>query len=230
MDDRLAVAELRSVLHFDRYPAELLEQVFPDQAGMPGSTAGDDQYSVGVDEFIFMVDDAGQRHMRSLHINAAAHAVLQCFRLFENLFQHKMGIASFFQLAQIHFQLFDLGSFLDIGDRDNLGFLVPVEHRNFLVFQIDNLVCIFYDRRGIGSDEKFIIPDAYNERAAFPGNDQLIRIPLLHHGNGIGADDMIERDLHGFKKIAGMSRFDIFNVLDQDFGIRIALEGISLLD
>ena len=50
----------------------------------------------------------------------------------------------------------------------------------------------------------------------------------IHNRNGIGTYDFIEGNACGFEKVEVLAVFqDFFDQVDQDFGIRIAVEGVS---
>ena len=55
-DDRIPVPELRSVLHFHRYPTESLYQLLADESCMPGSTASHDDDPFGFQHLSSVID------------------------------------------------------------------------------------------------------------------------------------------------------------------------------
>ena len=67
---------------------------------MPRCTAGHNDNTVCIQEYILMVKNAGKGHAEIRRVGgyAASDTVGECARLFENFLQHEMGEATLFQL------------------------------------------------------------------------------------------------------------------------------------
>ncbi len=125
---RFGVAEFRSIFHFHGNAAELLNQRFSQQRGMPRCAAGHYDDSVGVQELILIAEHAVENHLSLVGNGAAADTVAQRVRLLKNLLQHEVRIAAFLQLRDGPFKLLYV----------NLRFLVlKIDYAQRLTFLYD---------------------------------------------------------------------------------------------
>ena len=82
----------------------LLDEVFANQCRVPRCAARADYDSPGLEKLVLVVYDAAEYHIFLPFVNAAAYAGPHGFRLLENLFEHKMRVAAFFELVEIQLQ------------------------------------------------------------------------------------------------------------------------------
>ena len=87
---RLAVAELRGVIDLHRHTGNLLDHVFTDERGVPGSTAGSHHHRRDVAQPCIIQQHIVQAHGARLEIDATAQDVGQDARLLVDFLQHKV--------------------------------------------------------------------------------------------------------------------------------------------
>ena len=140
-----------------------------------------------------------------------------------------MRVAALFQLRDAHLQLLDIDPALVVVERDDLEGLMAVDDGNLAVVHIDEILRVFDDRSGVRAEEKFPLADANGHRAALARGDDFVAVALLDHGDGIGADHLTERLLHGFEQRTGVGRADIFDQVHQHLRIGAAAERVAVL-
>ena len=226
-NDGTPVAEFRSIFHLHGLARELLDHIFTDEPGMPGSTAGADNDAFGAKQPLPVVNHAGEFDLAQFRMQAALHRGLQGPGLFENLLEHKVREAALFNFAQAHLQFADLGSMLFVAKvRDPQGFS-PLDINNLLFAQIDDLVRIFDNRRRVGAHEVFILPYADNQRTALAGGNQLVRLVLVHNDQRISAHHEVEGQRNRLFQGHRTGIHHILDQLDDDLRIGLALEMIA---
>ncbi len=230
MDDRIAVAELRGVLHLDGDAADRFDQVFADQRGVPRRAAGDEDDAAGGEEALAMVDHARELHLERLLVDAAADAVDDRPGLLVDLLQHEMGEPALFELRNRQFEFLDVDAALVVVERHDLQRLVPLDDGHLAVVDVDELLRVFDDRSGVGGEEKFAFSDADHHRAALACRDDAVGIALFDDGNGVGADDLFEGLLHRFEQRAGVRRADVLDQIHEHLAVGRAAERIAVLD
>src|SRR5690606_32445252 len=191
VDNRIAIPEFGSILHFHRDPAEFLEQIFSYQSGVPRRTAGDDNDALGVGHRLDIIANAAQYQMSRTGVKPSPHAVANRSRLFENLLQHEVVVATLFDGFEREFQRMNVWghrNVLDRLDRQAIG----IDNRNFTVVEIHHLVRVFDNWRSVGGQEVFILADADDQRAAFSGGDELVRVVEGEHDDRVGADNVVK--------------------------------------
>ena len=87
---RLAVAEFRGDIEFDRQAAKAFEPVFGDVAGVTRGAAGDDGNPLDIPEVERQLK--GQRDALGRHIDVARQRVTDHLGLFVNLLGHEVAI------------------------------------------------------------------------------------------------------------------------------------------
>ena len=121
-----------------------------------------------------------------------------------------------------------MGTF-DVFEVDDLERFAPPDHDNLLVVRVDDLLGVLDDWRRIGGDEKLPLSYSYYQRAAFPGRNDLIRIPLFDHGDGVGSDHFAQGLLYGCTQVAIVGLLEVADQLYQHFGVGFASEGDSMI-
>ena len=87
--------------------------------------------------------------MVGVKIDASSHAIGQAFGLFENLFEHKVGVSALFNLSEIDINSFDFRTELPVVDIHHLQFLTTSDNSNVAIFQIHHFISILNNRTGI---------------------------------------------------------------------------------
>ena len=210
VNHRITVTKFGSILHFHRYAAETFNQMLSNQSGMPGSSAGNDNKPLGIQQLFPMIDHSGKYHIVCFHIDTSTHTIMNTIGLFENLFQHKMRISPFFQLAEIKLHFFNFRCHFNITQVDHLQFFSQMENSNFSVFQINHLICIFYNRSGIRSKEELVRSNPHYQRATLTGSNNLIGMLFIKNRNRIGTNHFSQRQLNGCQQTDLISDFHVF--------------------
>ena len=211
VDHRITITKFGSILHFYRNTAETFNQVFTDQSRMPGSTTSHNDKAFGIQQLLFIVNHGRKHHIIRFHIDTSAHTITDTVRLLKNLLQHKMRIAPFIQLSEVQLYLFHFGGHFHIIQIDYLQFFSPVDHRYLTIFQIYYLICIFYNRRGIRRQKKFLFTNTYHQRTAFAGRNNFLRVLLIKNRNRISTNPLAQCQLNGSEQINLMGNFHIFD-------------------
>ena len=76
----------------------------------------------------------------------------------------------------------------------------------------------------------FALADADDERATLTGGDDGIGVIAVEEDDDVGADDASQRDTYGFFEAAVIVLLDIFDKVEQDFGVGVAFEVVTFLD
>ena len=197
VNHRVPVTKFRSILHFHRNAAETLYQMFAYKRSVPRRATSHNYKTFGSKQTFLIIYNGGKHHVSTLQINASAHTVMNTIGLLKNLLQHEMRITALLQLAEIERHRLYLVRALHILEIHHFQFLPTTNNGYLLIFQIDHLVRIFHNRRGIGCQEEFILPDTHHQRTAFARSNNLIRILPVEHGNGICTDNLLQSQLHG---------------------------------
>ena len=138
-----------------------------------------------------------------------------------------MGVASFFELAEVHGEPADNGSNGGVVEVDDAQGFAPAEDGDFTVVEVDDTVGVFDDGGGVGGEEEFVFADADNEGAAFACGDDAVGVVFGEDGNGVGADDLLEGELYGGAEVDAVGVTDVFDEVDDDFGVGVAAEGVA---
>ena len=230
INHRIAVTELRSVFHFDRNAAEILDQVLPDERCVPRGAASHEDDAPGVEKPLSVVHDARQDHVVRLGVDPAPNAVHDGLGLLEDLLEHEVRIAALFELGDAELQLLDVDLALLVVERYDLQRVVAIHDHYLAVIDIDDLVRIFHDRRRVRCQEKLLVADTDDHRAAAACRDDLILVALLHYGDSVCADHLLQCLLDGLQQRAVVRRTDVFDQIDQYLRVSVALECVTVFD
>lgn len=69
---------------------------------------------------------------------------------------------------------------------------MAVDDGDLSVVDVDEILRVFDDRRGVRREEIFALADADDHRAALTCGDDLVAVALLDDGDGIGTDHLLE--------------------------------------
>ena len=166
--------------------------------------------------------------MVSLHVHAATHTVRQTLRLLEDLLQHEVRIATLLNLSEVDVHRLHLQLLILAEDVHHVQVLSQTDHGYIAVLQIHHLVRIFHDGAGVGTQEELILADAHHQRTLLAGGDDLRRIILVEHGDGVGTDHLVECHLHGRQQVELLVVLDILYQLHQHLRVRVADEVYAL--
>ena len=101
-DDRIAVAVLRAVVHFDRDLRQRLDQILADQAGVPRRAAGDDRDLLQRAQTSRPAMFRSSRKISSpIERDAAEDRVARGGRLLEDLLEHEVLVAALLRRDRI---------------------------------------------------------------------------------------------------------------------------------
>ena len=147
----IPVSELRGVLHLHRNAAERLDDLLAYQSRVPRRAAGHDHHALRFQQLAAIVNQRRERHVISLHIHAASHAVRQALRLLEDLLQHEVRIATLLNLSEVDVHRLHLQLLILAEDIHHVQVLSQTDHGYIAVLQIHHLVRIFHDGAGVGT-------------------------------------------------------------------------------
>ena len=125
-------------------------------------------------------------------------------------------------LAQAHLQLPHLGCLFDALEVRDAKFLTALDVGDLFLAQIDHLVRVLDDRGRVRSHEILVLPYADQQRASLAGGDDLVRLPLVHDNQRIGAHDVVQRQRYGFVEGNAHGIHHILDQLDDNLRIRLA--------
>ena len=114
INDGVAVAELRGVLHLDRYLSRLLNKVLADESRVPRGATGTDNNTAGIDKLFLVVSDAAEDDIVTLGVQTAFDASAQSIGLLPDFLQHEVREATFLQLVEAQAQRVHLGGLVNV--------------------------------------------------------------------------------------------------------------------
>ena len=130
--------------------------------------------------------------------------------------------AFFLDGLEINFQLFNLG--LDTVRIDIIQLHTTGRtYANFAVVHVNHLVGMTYQRRRIAGDKHLATPDANDQRTAFSGNDDFVRICYAQHCDAICPNHHLERARNRCEQIVRITR-QVVDQRRQHFRVRITFE------
>ena len=187
-----AVAVLRRILDLDRDARELLEQVAPDQAGMPRGPARHDHDPSDRGALLPAQVEAVEPGPARVEQQPAPQGAAHRLGLFADLLQHEVRVAVQLDALQVPGDVVDgaqLHVILGVDD------VIPRrgEHRDVAVVEIHDGAGMLQDRRGVGGDEQLALRDPQEHRRALPRDDHLAGIVGGHHREAVGPDHVRER-------------------------------------
>ena len=155
-DRRLAVEEVGGQLHRDGDVGQLLEAPAYRHARVEARAAGNEDQAAAATDGADVLPKPTQRHRLLLGIEAAAHGVDDGFRLLEDLLLHEVVEAALHDLLQLDLDGLDgahvaravhLAQAVDVE-------LALVDVRDVIVLEVEHLLGVLDDGRGIGGEEE----------------------------------------------------------------------------
>ena len=202
----------------------MLQELFADQSGMPGCSAGHDDEACGGEQARAVVAHGGEDDI--VVEEAAAHAVAQATGLVEDLLQHIVREAATVEHVKVHVDLSDVNIHALVAQVDDPQRLSRMADGYLLVIDVDDVLGVFGDRRSIGSDEELavVLRHADDEGRPFACGNERVRVALVDDGDGIGSDTLAQGMTHGLLQRALVLLLGILDELHEHLGVRIALE------
>ena len=139
-----------------------------------------------------------------------------------------MRITTLLYLSEVDIHRLHLQLLILAEDVHHVQVLSQTDHGYIAVLQIHHLVSIFHDGAGVGTQEELILADAHHQRTLLAGGDDLRRIILVEHGDGVGTDHLVECHLHGRQQVELLVVLDILYQLHQHLRVRVADEVYAL--
>ena len=173
--NRLAVAVLGSVVHFDRDARQLLDHELADEAGVPRGAARQnrdvlDRGQLGIVELHLF-----EKHLAGVLRDAAEDRLAGGSRLLEDFLEHEVLVAGLLRHDRIPQHA--LGR---LGDRPSAKIgehgAGPGDDRHLLVVQEDDVARVAEDRRDVRGDEELAVAEADDDRRTVSDGDDLARI------------------------------------------------------
>ena len=94
VEERLAVAELRSVFHLDRQSGVFLDHILPDESGMIRGPAGHDDETLDRAESPLHLAQSAQPSDAILGHESPQECIRETLRLFEDFLDHEVWVAT----------------------------------------------------------------------------------------------------------------------------------------
>ena len=206
---RLAVAEFRSDIDFDRQLGDFLEPVFRDQRRVRRRAASDDgqlRHRFPFEGQLRQLDGAGQG------IEEGAQRIADDGRLLVDFLQHEMAEIALADRGARGGGELDVAGNLAVLDVADLGALAG-QHRPIAFFEIADLLREGRQRQRIGAEIHFAVAKADGERAAVTRAD---------HQRGLAGENepQRERAFEALQRDAGrfFGRHAFFDVLRHQMG------------
>ena len=123
----------------------------------------------------------------------------------------------------------DFGRLLSARKVGDLELVVALDVGKLLLAKIYDLVGVFDDRGGVRAHEVLVFADADNQRTALAGCYHTVREPLVNDGDGVGTDDVLERNRYSLlqRELAGVHY--VLDELHHDFSVGLAVEVIAFI-
>ena len=168
---RIAVAQLAGVFHFDRQPGQGLDLVLAHQGRVPTRAAGGHDDAADRAELLRREVQAAELGRGGVAVEPAAHGVLDRLGLLEDLLEHEVREAALGDVAGLEVEHVDAVVDVALVAVDHAQ-AVGRDHRQLVVGQVDDLVGVAGQGRGVAGHEMLAGAHADDQRAAQPGGDQ----------------------------------------------------------
>ena len=119
-------------------------------------------------------------------VEPAAHGVLDRLGLLEDFFEHVVVEAAQADVVGVDIQHVDAVGDVSLVAVNDLQ-RIAGQHGQFMVGQVDDLVGVAGQRRGVAGDEMLACADADDQRAAQPGGDHHFRLVAKDNRQAVGA-------------------------------------------
>ena len=192
---RVSVAELAGVLDLHRQPRQGLDLILAHQRRVPACAAGRHHEPPHRAKLLRREIQAAELGRRRVEIQPPAQGVLDRFGLLEDFLEHVVVVAAGVDIARLQLQRLDPR--IDVARVAVANpHLLRGEHGQLVVCQIDDLVGVAGQWRGVAGHEMLAVADAQHERAALPGDDQHARPVAKEDGQAVSSLKLAERLPH----------------------------------
>ena len=131
---------------------------------MPRSATCHYNDSVGIKKAVFILNHTRQCYRCPLRPHTASDAIMDCARLLENLFEHKMRITALFKLRHRHAQCLYVNLCRTVICGYNLQRLPFLYDGNLIIVEIYHFIGEFNNRSGIRRKKRLVITNPYHKR------------------------------------------------------------------
>ena len=202
LDNRVSVAEFRSVFDFDRNASQVFNHVFTHHAGVVACAASRNDDAVDVAEFLDVRIETGELGVPFGGEQTTAGRIAEHFGLFENFLEHEMRESALRYGVCVKFHVLDFAlHFVAAHVHDRVTAILDLH--DVVVVQIDDLLRVVDDGRNVTGEIKVtVVPDTENERASATCANQDVRFFVADDPETERTFDLLERLEHGGLQIA----------------------------
>ena len=221
LDNRVSVAEFRSVFDFDRDASQVFDHVFTDHACIVARAAGGDDDAVDVSEFLDVRVEASELCVAFGGEQTTAHGIAQYFGLFENFLEHEVRESALGDCIGVEFHVLDFAlHFVAAHVHDGIAAILDLD--NVVVIEVNDFLCVVDDGRNVtGEVEITVVSDTQNERTSATGANQNVRLIAADDAKTESTFNLLESLEYGGLEVAIIIAC---NQVGYDFGIGLGLE------
>lgn len=230
----VAVTEFRGVFDFDGDAGEAFDEVFGDEAGVPGGTAGEEENAVDPEKFLGGEVQSTEDGGAAVVGEAATHAVFKGGGLLKDFLFHEAGKVAEFGGGGVPVDLLDDGFDVGAGGSGDAE-VVGAEVHHFVVVEVNDVGGAMGEGADVGSEEVFAFAEPDDEGGATARADEFTGAILANDRDAKGALDVGEAFADRFEEAVFIFNLGFLGVVVGDevgegFGIGLGFEGISLLE
>ena len=221
LDNRVSVAEFRSVFDFDRDASQVFDHVFTDHACIVARAAGGDDDAVDVSEFLDVRVEASELCVAFGGEQTTAHGIAQYFGLFENFLEHEVRESALGDCIGVEFHVLDFAlHFVAAHVHDGIAAILDLD--NVVVIEVNDFLCVVDDGGNVtGEVEIAFVADTEDERTSAAGTDQNVRFIAADNAKAKCTFNLLESLEYGGFEVAIVIAC---NQVGYDFGIGLGLE------
>ena len=228
VDDGVAVAELRAVIHLHRDPAQLLDHELPDQGRVPGGAAGDQDHLAhlrqGFVQRVHPLEEDLSRILREPTADRVPHGA----RLLVDLLQHEMLVAALLRQDGAPSHRLDGPLNRLPRQRRDLHSLLRENH-HLSVVQEQHVPGVAEDGRDVGGEKEIPVPQTDHQGALALRPHDPAGVAFPQDADGVGAPEVVERAAHRHLDVRLLGKVFLDQVGD-DLGVRLGAEAVPLRD
>lgn len=221
LDNRVSVAEFRSVFDFDRDASQVFNHVFTDHACIVACAAGGDDDAVDVTEFLDVRVEASELCVAFGGEQTTAHGIAQYFGLFENFLEHEVRESALGDCIGVEFHVLDFAlHFVAAHVHDGIAAILDLD--NVVVIKVNDFLRVVDDGGNVTREvEIAIVSDTQNERTSTAGANQDVRFVAANNAKTESTFNLLESLEYGGFEVAIVIAC---NQVGYDFGIGLRLE------
>ena len=221
LDNRVSVAEFRSVFDFDRDAGQVFDHVFTDHASIVACAAGRDDDAVDVTEFLDVRVEAGELCVTFGGEQTAAHGIAEHFGLFENFLEHEVRESALGDCVGVKFHVLDFAlHFVAAHVHDGITTVLDLD--DVIVIEVNDFLRVVDDGGNVtGEVEIAFVADTEDKRTSAAGTDQNVRFIAADNAKAKCTFNLLESLEYGGFEVAIVIAC---NQVGYDFGIGLRLE------